>query len=88
MNREKFCATSQYKKLRNELNIQKYILRNLSKDNIIARTSCEDKIKELQDFIRRLYGKSKNIYNINSSYRRNEQYFFKCNNNGRKKAFS
>ena len=36
MNREKFCATSQYKKLRNELNIQKYILRNLSKDNIIA----------------------------------------------------
>ncbi len=48
MNREKFCATSQYKKLRNELNIQKYILRNLSKDNIIARASCEDKIKELK----------------------------------------
>ena len=48
MNREKFCATAQYQKLRNELNIQKYILRNLSKDNIIARISCEDKIKELK----------------------------------------
>ena len=48
MNREKFCATSQYKKLRNELNIQKYNQSNLAKENIIARTSCEDKIKELK----------------------------------------
>lgn len=48
MNREKFCATAQYKKWKNELLQQKFILRNLGKDNKDAIASCENKIKELQ----------------------------------------
>lgn len=52
MNREKFCSTAKYKVLRNELNAQKYILRNLDKDNFEARKSCEKTIEELKKQMR------------------------------------
>lgn len=52
MNREKFCSTAKYKVLRNELNAQKYILRNLDKDNVTGRESCLKTIEELKKEMR------------------------------------
>lgn len=52
MNREKFCATPQYKKWRNELNQLKYILKNLDKENTEARSSVIEKINELKGLMK------------------------------------
>lgn len=52
MNVEKFCATPQYQKWRNELMVQKYILKNLPKSHVAEIISVENKIAELKRLMR------------------------------------
>lgn len=52
MTRKKFCSSKFYKKCRNELNAQKYILRNLNKSNTEAITATKEKIDELKKIMR------------------------------------
>lgn len=52
MNVEKFCSTPQYIKWRNELRVQKSILKNLDKSNVAAILITEAKIAELKRLMR------------------------------------
>ena len=52
MTRKEFCSSKFYKKCRNELNAQKYILRNLNKSNTEAIIATKDKIDELKKIMK------------------------------------
>lgn len=50
--RKEFCNSKLYKKCRNELNVQKYILRNLDKHNTEDITATKEKIDELKKIMK------------------------------------
>lgn len=52
MTRKEFCSSKFYKKCRNELNVQKYILRNLNRSNTEVITTTKEKIDELKKIMR------------------------------------
>lgn len=52
MARKEFCNSKFYKKCRNELNTQKYILRNLDKNNTEAIMTTKKKIDELKKIMK------------------------------------
>lgn len=52
MTRKEFCNSKFYKKCRNELNVYKYILRNLDKSNTEAIMATKEKIDELKKIMK------------------------------------